>query len=110
MELPLQKHLPFRFAEYLSDEQFEDLCRDLWGKFDGIRGTEKHARKGQKQYGVDIIGRKIEGKITLGSCKNYKKFRKPNLEKAIAEFWEHRAYWRDLNAEGFLIFIGSPKE
>lgn len=110
MELPLQKHLPFRFAEYLSDEQFEDLCRDLWGTIDGIRGTEKHARKGQKQYGVDIIGRKIEGKITLGSCKNYKKFRKPNLEKAIAEFWEHRAYWRDLNAEGLLIFIGSPKE
>jgi tetratricopeptide (TPR) repeat protein len=110
MELPLQKHLPLRFAEYFDDEHFEYLCRDLWEKVDGIRRAEKHAHKGQVQRGVDIIARRHDGKISLGSCKNYKKFGKTDLNNAINEFWEHRAYWNSMGGNDLIIFIGSTKE
>lgn len=41
------------------DEKFEYLCRDLWRNNPNFEFIELNGRKGQKQFGVDVFGKKV---------------------------------------------------
>lgn len=109
MESPLLKHHPLRLWE-LDDTQFEYICRDVLEKAPEIRRAEKFGHNGQTQWGVDILARRKDGKLSLGSCKNYRAFSRDNLEDAIEEFWQHRARWKRRDAVAFILYIGCSKE
>ncbi|MEP6935861.1 MAG: hypothetical protein ABI988_18300 [Nitrospirota bacterium] len=41
-----------------SDEAFEELCLDVWKRLLNDPSAQRYGRPGQKQHGVDIIGRR----------------------------------------------------
>lgn len=53
MQVPTQIHKPANWQD------FETLCMKLWGRiWDCADTIKKNGRAGQKQYGVDILGKK----------------------------------------------------
>ncbi len=62
---------------------FEDLCRDLFAAEWGDPETKKHGRSGQKQYGVDVYGRRQDHWQGV-QCKRRRKFPESRLtEKQV---------------------------
>jgi tetratricopeptide (TPR) repeat protein len=101
--------LPPRFAEEMSDEDFEDLSRDLLAKEEGIRASERYGRSGQGQRGIDVLAyRKDSVELETGQCKRVATFTIKILEAAVAEFlaaWDH---WESRNVRRFIIFVACP--
>lgn len=54
MSLLRAKHLPLP----TSDEAFEELCLDVWKRLLNDPSAQRYGRQGQRQHGVDIIGRR----------------------------------------------------
>jgi hypothetical protein len=38
------------------EDEFEDLCLDLWREIWNDSEAKRYGRKGQKQFGIDIVG------------------------------------------------------
>ena len=52
------------------DEEFENLCLSLWKRILNDRNVQLNGRKGQRQHGVDLFGRKHESLDWVGvQCK-----------------------------------------
>ncbi len=51
-----------------NEQDFEDLCRDLFAALWG--GAELYGRRFQNQHGIDVCGRTAEGRIAV-QCKNH---------------------------------------
>lgn len=69
-------------------QDFEDLCLDLWRLKWNDPTAQKHGREGQKQFGVDVVGRPGQGTALTGvQCKLLSQLagRKLTLEMIEAE-------------------------
>ena len=52
-------------------QDFEDLCCDLWRRLWSDPEAQKHGRSGQRQAGVDLVGRPKDGPEWVGvQCKH----------------------------------------
>lgn len=110
MNLPLNSFKPLRFAEDIDSTHFEELCRDVWEKQPTIQRAENYGVSGSTQKGVDILGRRLDGSLSLGSCKNERKFTEVKLRKAVDQFWPYLEEWKKKSAVEFVVFVGSSKQ
>jgi hypothetical protein len=102
----MRPNSPPRFAEEISDEDFEALCCDIFAKEDGIRSSELYGRSGQGQLGIDILAYRRElDELEAGQCKRVAVFTINILRDAITEFlaaWDH---WNRRRIKRFVIFV-----
>lgn len=88
--------------EYL----FQDMCRDLMQREEGISTCYINGPRGTKQYGIDIRAYSGDGSyIEVGQCKRYEKFTASDIQKASDEFFEHWEYWNARRIRRFILFV-----
>lgn len=93
--------IPF---SWLSDRQFELLCRDL--AEDEFVGYELHCygERGHSQAGVDIVGRsRHNGDMIVLECKAYKQFSHEILEKSLERFQKYAEQWKKKGVSCFIL-------
>ena len=91
----------------LSDDGFEDLCRDLHSRQRGINNASRYGERGQRQMGVDIIAYRQDGKREAGQCKRYRDFKKWNLDDLVEKFRDDLDHWRERGVVLFRIYVAS---
>lgn len=67
----LKKNIVVPFSS-LSANEFENLCCDILNRENPKWTFELYGRSGQKQFGVDIVGINIEGRLIGIECKCWK--------------------------------------
>lgn len=90
-------------------QDFEDLCRDLFAAEWGDSETEKNGRPGQKQQGVDVVGRR-EGRYWGAQCKLRRIYPESQLKETEVrkDVEAARAFDRDL--ETLVIATTAPAD
>ncbi len=102
----MRPNSPPRFAEEMSDEDFEALSCDIFGKEDGIRSSELYGRSGQRQRGIDILAcRRESDELEAGQCKRVAVFTVGILRDAITEFLKAWDHWNRRRIKRFVIFV-----
>jgi tetratricopeptide (TPR) repeat protein len=92
----------FELGEY----DFQDLCRDLVETQPGIATCDVYGKRGQKQYGIDLIGYCSESPtIEVGQCKCCRDFQPSKFREASDEFFEHLDLWKGRHVKRFILFV-----
>lgn len=92
-------HLPF---DQLPWEDFERLQWRILRDVEGLRHARLYGRRGQKQYGLDIVAlAPNEDGIALQS-KRYENFYESDLKKAVIKFMETK---RPFDVQRFIIGV-----
>ncbi len=110
MTLSFNPSKPVPFHE-LDPEPFQELCRDLLEREEGVSTCEVFGINGQSQRGVDLIARR-EGDYAceVGQCKCYEKFQPHEIREASKELLKHLDYWRERNVKRFILFVACPMD
>lgn len=69
----------------LGPDVFERLAAELVSRRDS-QGTQFYGRSGQKQYGLDIVQREIDGRRCLYQVKRYQTIKAKEIKKAVADY------------------------
>jgi hypothetical protein len=94
-----------RFSD-LSDDVFEALCCDLHGRQKGIATCRLFGQKGQADKGVDHIAHREAGDgKDVGQSKCYQEFSESDLQKAVAPFFQHLAFWKEQDVRRYILFV-----
>ena len=105
----MRYHLPPRFSEEKHEDEFEELCRDLFEKEPGIRKAEIYGRTGQSQGGIDILAyrQKMDGR-EVGECKCREQFSLRLLSSIVSKFLKRWSHWKRQRVRRFIVFAGCP--
>ena len=60
---------PLRYAAPKTDDQFEDFCLELLRVHYGLPGLVRNGRRGQRQFGIDIIDLQSQPPLFAAQCK-----------------------------------------
>lgn len=91
-----------KMGEYV----FQDMCRDLFQMEFGIATCEVYGKRGQKQYGIDLIAhRKSVGEVEVGQCKCFEHFSWKQIRDASDEFFKHWDRWSNTGIKRFILFV-----
>ncbi|MFI6073936.1 hypothetical protein ACIA5C_20415 [Actinoplanes sp. NPDC051343] len=73
-------------------DRFEKLVLRIAKRTLGLRGIQfrRYGIQGQRQQGIDLAGRKPDGKYVVIQCKDYKSFTPATLRKAVRTFMSGR--------------------
>lgn len=104
---PTRSNNPPRFAEEMTDSQFEELCRDLFGREQGLTNCVRYGNRGQKQCGIDLLAEREHGGNEVAQCKCYKSFNENDLKTAAADFLQSIEHWRTWGIKRFVLMVGS---
>lgn len=105
MRLSFNPSKPIPFYE-LDPEPFQELCRDLLEREEGVSTCEIFGINGQRQRGIDLKAqRKGAYACEVGQCKCYEKFSPGKIQDASKEFLKHLDYWREKNVRRFILFV-----
>jgi hypothetical protein len=97
----------YRFWELTDGPRFERLTMELSEKEPGVRSSERYARSGQDQRGIDIISYRHDGFTEVGQCKCWKSFTKTDLKKIVDGFIKEESHWKEKGVRRLIIFVGS---
>lgn len=95
----------------MSDDKFEDLCRDLFEKGNKVVHARKLFGKGYKQYGGDILVQVDDATSYVVQCKHYPKtdFSRSDIEKAVKVFTDHwESHWKKHKVKKFYLAVSRP--
>lgn len=95
----------------LKDDEFEDLCRDLFGKSNEVVHARKLFGKGYKQFGGDVLVQVDDATSYLVQCKHYpqENFSRSNIEEAVnlfTTYWE--THWKQHKVKKFYLVVSRP--
>lgn len=108
MPLSFNPSKPIPFYD-LDPEPFQELCRDLFEREDGISTCEIFGVNGQHQRGIDLRAQRREGYgCEVGQCKCYEEFPPREIREVSEEFLKHLAYWKEKNVRRFILFVACP--
>lgn len=88
---------------------FQEMCRDLFERENGIKVCDIYGTPGQGQRGIDLIAQ-VQGRYAceVGQCKCYEKFTPGDIREASDEFLAHLEFWKERNVRRFILFVASP--
>ena len=90
----------------LDEYKFQDLCRDLLDREPNIATCEVYGRRGERQYGIDVLAYRQDGDgIEVGQCKCWESFPPAEIRKASDEFFKHWDRWSKENVKRFILFV-----
>lgn len=93
------------FQNITNDTTFQDLLRDLIAEEDGILEANIYGRRGQKQYGIDILAPTIKHDYLTIQAKCYKKYTKTDLNTAYLDFKKYITRWENIGVRTFVIAV-----
>lgn len=73
----------------LNEMTWEDFERLMWrivAEVEGLREARVYGDRGQAQHGIDIVGFAIDRTAEAVQCKDYKRFTKAALDRAVKKF------------------------
>lgn len=110
MPLSFNPSKPIPFYD-LDPGPFQELCRDLFEREEGINTCEIFGVNGQHQRGIDLKAQSREGyACEVGQCKCYKDFPPRKIQEASKEFLKYLAYWKEKNIRRFILFVACPMD
>lgn len=88
-------------------ERFEQLVHAVARDIDGLReiSFRRYGTPGQAQHGIDIVGRRPDGRFVCLQCKQYQSFTARDLTNAVTTF---AAGTRPFGATEFIAAVSSP--
>src|SRR5262249_561217 len=90
----------------LDEYTFQRLCCDVFERQQGIATCNVYGRRGQKQWGIDLLARRSGGDgIEVGQCKHYQHFLPFEIRQASDAFFDHLVYWQPRNVRRFILFV-----
>ena len=93
------------FAE-MSKERFEHFAAAMHEAQGEIRFANLYAPDGQKQFGVDHLAYRKDGKIEAGQAKRYKRVTEGNVRSWANDFLKHwETHWKSKNIVMFRFFF-----
>jgi hypothetical protein len=91
-------------------DAFEQICRALLDREDGVHLPELYHTPRQPQFGIDIDGEHTDGSgMVVVSCKCYATIRKRQLAEwsdDFLKFWEN--YWKERRVRRFILAVAAP--
>ena len=94
--------LPFDALDW---EDFERLLWRVLRDVEGLRNAHLYGKRGQKQYGLDIVAFDVDKTGVALQCKNYNKFNASDLRDAVKKLQESRQKFSEVNR--FIIAVSS---
>ena len=94
--------LPF---DALRWEDFERLLWRVLRDVEGLRNAHLYGKRGQNQYGLDIVAFDVDKTGVALQCKRYNKFTASDLRKAVEKLQESRQKFSEVNR--FIIAVSS---
>lgn len=105
LSLHITKGLPPPFHEF-GEYTFQELASDLMYYEPDIKDAVVFGKRGQSQYGIDVIATTQGNQKEVGQCKKYQKFTQKNIQKASQEFLDHwDTYWKDKKVTRFILLV-----
>ena len=90
----------------MDEYTFQELCCQMMDAEQHIRNADIYGIRGQRQYGIDIIARRVEGGIEVGQVKCVKTFPKSKINQAAMVFMDHwESHWKDKEIKRFILFV-----
>jgi hypothetical protein len=91
----------------LGDEDFEEICCNIFYHDKEVDNPDLHGRPRQKQFGADITADRVDGTgIDAASCKCYKAILKGQIASFADEFLDHWAtHWKDERVQRFILCV-----
>lgn len=66
---------------------------------------EVYGRRGQRQFGIDLLATRIDGRKDAGQCKFYKKLTASDVKNSVDEFLSHwNSHWHNKRVARFILF------
>jgi hypothetical protein len=93
----------------LNEYEFQDLTCALLAVEPHIATADLFGERGQKQYGVDVIGHRKDGGIDVASCKRCATVRASQIVAWSSEFLDHwETYWKPRGVKRFVLAETAP--
>jgi hypothetical protein len=94
----------------LASDAFEQMCRALLDKEEGVRLPDLFHAPRQRQFGIDIICEIIDGSGTVVvSCKCYGTIKKEQIAQWSGDFLEHwENQWKEKRVRRFILSVAAP--
>lgn len=93
----------------LDDSAFQEMCRDIFERQEGVGACEIYGVSGQAQYGTDLKAVTQSGSsVEVAQCKCYKEFPVREIIAASNSFLNHLEFWRGKNVTRFVLFVACP--
>ena len=93
------------FAE-MSKERFEHFAAAMHEAQSEIQFANLYAPDGQKQFGVDHLAHRKDGKIEAGQAKRYNRVTEGNVRTWVNDFLKHwETHWKSKNIVVFRFFF-----
>ena len=93
----------------LNEYLFQDLTCALLAVEPHIATADLFGQRGQKQYGVDVIGHRKDGGIDVASCKRCATVRASQIVAWSSEFLDHwETYWKPRGVKRFVLAVTAP--
>ncbi|MCO6415795.1 hypothetical protein JYK14_06335 [Siccirubricoccus sp. KC 17139] len=97
--------LPPAFHE-MAPATFEEMTCALMSREPDISRADLYRISGQKQYGIDVLADREDGRIEVASCKCYDTLKKGDLGKFSDEFLKHwDMHWKGRPVRRFVLAV-----
>jgi hypothetical protein len=95
------------FTELMDSTLFEDFCTDVLRRLPETDTAERYGKRGQAQYGIDIVVRLKSGEVHLAQCKLYRAFTAKQIATACTEFLSNQAAWEPYKPNRFILIVSA---
>ena len=90
----------------MDEYTFQELCCQIMDAEQHIRNADIYGVRGQSQYGIDIIARRVERGIEVGQAKCVQTFPRSKINQAANAFLAHwDSHWKDKEVKRFVLFV-----
>src|ERR1044072_2949619 len=89
----------------LHEDEFEDLCCDVFEKEPNISEAQRFGVRGQRQDGIDIKASRHDGGTEVAQCKCYAVFKKADLVAAVTAFRKANNVWKGWDVRRFVVCV-----
>ena len=95
----------------LPEDNFEDLCRDVFGREPNVATCNRYGTRGHGQLGIDLLAAiKNSADYHVAQCKRYKSFSPSAIRAASDAFLDHIDHWRAKRVRRFVLIVSEPLE
>lgn len=100
-----------QFAD-LDERSFEEMCRALLHAEPHLHSVNLYGTRGQKQFGIDIIGHRRDGTgIEVVSCKCMAEVRDRHVRLFSDDFLDYwDSHWRAKKVRRFVLAVAAPTD
>ena len=92
---------------HLDEFAFQEMCRDILEREEGVRTCEVYGVRGQAQRGIDLKAVTHGNTLQTGQCKCYEHLSANEIKKAGDAFFTHLSFWKQKHVKRFILFVAS---